>query len=64
MSAKNQKLKNTLSQRTEKQDEENKVNNENPMERSVTDYEDYEPGFNVLPGGTMLNPMMINPQGM
>ena len=56
--------KTKINSQKKKQDEENKVNNENPMERSVTDYEDYEPGFNVLPGGTMLNPMMINPQGM
>ena len=36
----------------------------NPMDRSVKDYQDYMPGFNMMPGGTMLTPSMIRPPGM
>lgn len=35
-----------------------------PMNRSVKDYQDYMPGFNMMPGGTMLTPSMIRPPGM
>ena len=35
-----------------------------PMDRSVKDYQDYMPGFNMMPGGTMLTPSMIRPPGM
>ncbi len=35
-----------------------------PMNRSVKDYNDYMPGFNMMPGGTMLTPSMIRPPGM
>ena len=34
------------------------------MNRSVKDYQDYMPGFNMMPGGTMLTPSMIRPPGM
>ena len=53
-----------INSQKKKQEEEKKTKNVNSMERSVTDYEDYEPGFNMLPGGAMLNPLMIQPQGM
>lgn len=45
---------------------EKKKKNEDPMNRSVRDYEDYTPDFNTMPGmpGTILQPSMIRPIGM
>ena len=34
------------------------------MNRSVKDYRDYNPGFNMMPGGAMLQPSLIRPPGM
>lgn len=54
--------------RAQKQKEaaEKKKKNEDPMNRSVRDYEDYSPDFNMMPGmpGTILQPSMIRPIGM
>ena len=44
---------------------EDKKNKElNPMDRSVKDYDDYNPAFNMMPGGAMLQPSLIRPPGM
>lgn len=37
---------------------------DNVMDKSVKDYRDYNPGFNMMPGGTMLTPSFIRPPGM
>ncbi len=44
--------------------EEKKKKALNPMDRSVKDYDDYNPSFNMMPGGTMLTPSLIRPPGM
>ena len=44
--------------------EEKKKKQLDPMNRSVKDYEDYNPEFNMLPGGAMMNPSFIRPPGM
>lgn len=35
-----------------------------PANRSVKDYDDYNPSFNMMPGGAMLQPSLIRPPGM
>lgn len=47
-----------------KKAEEKKKKELDPMNRSVKEYDDYNPGFNMMPGGTMLQPSLIRPQGM
>lgn len=44
--------------------EEKKKKESDPMNRSVKDYDDYNPEFNMMPGGAMLNPSFIRPPGM
>ena len=47
-----------------KAEEEKKKKAMDPMNRSVKDYDDYNPSFNMMPGGTMLTPSLIRPPGM
>ncbi len=47
-----------------KAEEEKKKKQSDPMNRSVKDYSDYNPGFNVMPNGTMIQPSLIRPPGM
>lgn len=53
-----------LAAQKKKAADEEKKKNSNPMNRSVKEYDDYNPGFNMMPGGTMLQPSLIRPQGM
>lgn len=47
-----------------KKEEEKKKKAQDPLNRSVKDYDDYNPGFNMMPGGTMIQPSLIRPPGM
>lgn len=47
-----------------KEEEAQKAKESDPMNRSVKDYKDYNPGFNMMPGGTILQPSLIRPPGM
>lgn len=58
--------KERIREQKRKEAEAKKKQNEDPMNRSVRDYEDYTPDFNAMPGvpGTILQPSMIRPIGM
>ena len=56
--------KQKLAAQKKKAEEEKKKKQSDPMNRSVRDYDDYNPGFNMMPGGTMLQPSLIRPPGM
>lgn len=58
--------KERLREQKRKEIAEKKKKNLDPMDRSVRDYEDYTPDFNMMPGvpGTMIQPSMIRPIGM
>ncbi len=47
-----------------KEEELKKQKAADPMNRSVKDYDDYNPQFNMMPGGTILQPSLIRPPGM
>ena len=47
-----------------KEEEEKKAKEADVMNRSVKDYKDYNPQFNMMPGGAMLQPSLIRPPGM
>lgn len=47
-----------------KDEEKQKEKESDPMNRSVKDYEDYNPQFNMMPGGAILQPSLIRPPGM
>lgn len=47
-----------------KEEEEKKAKEADVMNRSVKDYKDYNPQFNMMPGGTILQPSLIRPPGM
>ncbi len=52
-------------QRREAQKKKEEAKKESdPMNRSVKDYDDYNPQFNMMPGGTILQPSLIRPPGM
>ena len=47
-----------------KEEEAKKKQYFDPTNRSVKDYDDYNPSFNMMPGGAMLQPSLIRPPGM
>ena len=47
-----------------KKEEAKKEKESDPMNRSVKDYDDYNPQFNMMPGGAILQPSLIRPPGM
>lgn len=56
--------KQKMADKKKKEKEAQKQAEEDPMNRSVKDYRDYNPGFNMMPGGAMLQPSLIRPPGM
>lgn len=56
--------KQKMAEKRKKEEAAKKQQESDPMNRSVKDYQDYTPGFNIMPGGTMLTPSMIRPPGM
>ena len=56
--------KERMAAQKKKAEEEKKRKMADPMNRSVKDYDDYNPSFNMMPGGTMLTPSLIRPPGM
>lgn len=56
--------KERMAAQKKKAEEERKKKEADPMNRSVKDYSDYNPGFNMMPGGAMLQPSLIRPPGM
>lgn len=58
------KQKEKMAAQKQKAEEEKKKKASDPLNRSVKDYDDYNPGFNMMPGGTMLTPSLIRPPGM
>ena len=60
----NKKEKERMAAQKKKAEEEKRKKALDPMDRSVKDYDDYNPGFNMMPGGTMLQPSLIRPPGM
>ena len=47
-----------------KKEEAKKEKESDPMNRSIKDYDDYNPQFNMMPGGAILQPSLIRPPGM
>lgn len=58
------KEKQRMAAQKKRAEEEKKEKANNPMNRSVKDYDGYNPGFNMMPGGTMIQPSLIRPPGM
>ncbi len=56
--------KERMAAQKKKAEEEKKKKESDPMNRSVKDYRDYNPGFNMMPGGALLQPSLIRPPGM
>ena len=56
--------KQKMADKKKKEKEAQKRAEEDQMNRSVKDYRDYNPGFNMMPGGAMLQPSLIRPPGM
>ncbi|MBS4759624.1 MAG: hypothetical protein KHX03_02875 [Clostridium sp.] len=60
----NKSEKERMAAQKKKAEEEKKKKESDPMNRSVKDYRDYNPGFNMMPGGALLQPSLIRPPGM